>query len=341
MHPIHGRSRPLGAAAFAIAALLALPGVASATHNLKIYKAEEQVALESDQETYTAKCKTGDFALDGMWRIDHADQEGIDPNPSDPPAPYEEAIRSTEVLESYSTARDTYTFTFRKNVVGRVQLKLFVTCLGQKTAKSKGHDHQLSLSHPVENTSFPAGTFANDATVYPAAHGHTCGTNQWAVSPGFRFTGMDAGNFNEVVAGRLIRSWPASSALRSWEWSFKFDTPNELSPPAAAVTVSIRCLTWRYGSGTHKHRLIQRFRPNHTGHTDNLSKRRIHELQRSCHDYYKGIVGAFEILDHQKVWYQGMDPRIKKRAYRFLHTHAGTTNNAVKTGLFCLYERTT
>ena len=73
---IHGRTRLLiGALSLAF---VALPASASAAHDLGIYKVEQQVDIASDMVTADLSCRDGDIALDGMWRIDHADYDEDD-----------------------------------------------------------------------------------------------------------------------------------------------------------------------------------------------------------------------------------------------------------------------
>src|SRR3954454_8051099 len=55
---------------------LALPASAHAggAHLLRLYKVEKHVDLEGDAQ-YTVKCPNGDYATDGMWRVDQVDQD--------------------------------------------------------------------------------------------------------------------------------------------------------------------------------------------------------------------------------------------------------------------------
>ena len=72
----HGRTRLLiGVLSLAFAAL---PASAMAAHDLGIYKVEKHVDLDSDETIVDLSCYANDFALDGMWRIDHADQDEDD-----------------------------------------------------------------------------------------------------------------------------------------------------------------------------------------------------------------------------------------------------------------------
>src|SRR4051794_34717246 len=114
MH-IHGRTGALAAAAFAALAILA-PGSALASHDLSIYKAEAHLDLVADEGSTTVSCMPGDHALDGMWRVDHADQD-------DYVAPRDLIAGAVDVLAAYPTDDRTYTFSFDKNAIGRVQVK--------------------------------------------------------------------------------------------------------------------------------------------------------------------------------------------------------------------------
>ncbi len=58
-----------------VLAALLVPATAFAGVDLKIYKQEAQVDLSADEATFSVNCQPGDHALDGMWRIDHVDQD--------------------------------------------------------------------------------------------------------------------------------------------------------------------------------------------------------------------------------------------------------------------------
>jgi hypothetical protein len=329
-----GRTRTVTFAAFAAAAaMLALPALASAGDDLRIYKNEKQVTLNGDDETHTVSCKPDDFALDGMWRIDGAD---YDPDYDTWP----DRARVVDVIHAYATSGHTYSFRFQKNAIGRAQAKIFVTCLGEKTDGGRTltwgsvqRDNTVALATP--------GVHDVDS-VHP---GHTCTNQQSVTQPGFKLNaeyspGHELGG--DIVPARLVHSWPKGTfALTYKRWEWKFHVPPALVAPdePADVTVYHRCLRTRYTTGS-KWRLVWSFRPNHAGQTHTLphEKRTVREV--TCRDYYKGMIGAFKVLHPDHVWYMGMDPRIKKRAFTFINTSNSGTQQ-VTLGLYCLRETTT
>ncbi len=79
MTRITTHARLLAGVVAALAAL-ALPAGALAadghkSHVLKLYKVEQHVDLEGEDGTYVVTCPDGDYALDGMWRIDNVEQD--------------------------------------------------------------------------------------------------------------------------------------------------------------------------------------------------------------------------------------------------------------------------
>ena len=97
--------------------------------------------------------------------------------------------------------------------------------------------------------------------------------------------------------------------------------------------------------------------------TYNPNPKSVSEARLNCGDAYKGIVGGFAIDDtggvattasdgtglispppnatmFDNVFYLGMDPRIKQRAFRFVNR--GTSNSYnVQLALLCVNYRTT
>ena len=79
------------------------PSTAIAGHDLVMYKAEIQVDLVSDKQDHTVSCDVGDHVLDGMWRVDHADQD-------DYVAELPLIAGAVDVLQAYPSSDRTYTF---------------------------------------------------------------------------------------------------------------------------------------------------------------------------------------------------------------------------------------
>ncbi len=80
----HGRNAALLASLCAIFAL-SLGSTALAAHDVKIYKNEKHVDITSDYKTADVKCDGTDLAVDGMWRLDHIDQDEDAPLATDLP----------------------------------------------------------------------------------------------------------------------------------------------------------------------------------------------------------------------------------------------------------------
>ncbi|HMW46340.1 MAG TPA: hypothetical protein PKD47_10675, partial [Solirubrobacterales bacterium] len=69
--------RLLAFALLTVAGALLLPAIASAspTHFTKVYKIEKQLDLNGHQSAHEhLYCEAGDYAIDGMWRVDNVDQ---------------------------------------------------------------------------------------------------------------------------------------------------------------------------------------------------------------------------------------------------------------------------
>ncbi|MCW2967239.1 MAG: hypothetical protein JWM71_1011, partial [Solirubrobacteraceae bacterium] len=253
----HGRH---GAFVIAAATALALlvPASAFASHDLSIYKNEAQVDLGSDEQTMSVSCMAGDHAIDGMWRVDHADQD-------DYVKPLDLIAGAVDVLRAAPTSDRTYSFTFEKNAIGRVQVKIFVTCLGDKTVGGD-HVHSFATAFTKHGNSVETPTSAFDTTSVTAtgtgdpanpvytpvttggATNKTCPANTLLVSPGFTVdpaTGIKDDSVvpqpTDPLSGmmRLYQS-EGSNTGRDWTWGFE----NSALPPnyTAAITTTWRCL---------------------------------------------------------------------------------------------------
>jgi hypothetical protein len=334
MHPLR---RIVWSAAAVLA--LTLPASALAGHDLGIYKAETQVNLTSDEQFATVGCKPGDHALDGMWRIDHADQDDDDR--------WKTAIaRSVDVLEAFPIDGSTYRFQFVKQAIGRAQAKVFVTCLQAQTAWDEGHAHKVEILPAL--TQSHAGLGKTELTPDWTAAGGTaeCPAGTWAATPGFRVT-SPASDLIEPGTGRLYASHYADSRMRNWRWAF------QLPPTGGQVDLTLRCLKIRVqtlsgGSAPagNRHKLIGRYQQ----YSPTYRKKRVDEGQTSCGSHYKAVVSGFALDPAQigselnswsttKLWYLGQDPRIKTRAVRVLNS--GPAEQSVDTRSLCLNDRTT
>lgn len=296
-------------------ALALLPAAASASsttaHDLKLYKAERQVSLTSPDLLTDVACEPGDYAVDGMWRVDALDQPG--------------SLTAIGVPEAYPDPVDKarYRFHVTKSAPGQAQLKVFVTCLGSKTAVD-GHQHSFTLS---DRRAAPfAGGPGIGAGFQPPAS--TCAPGQIAVSPGYQFSSGGG----HIVGSRT--SLPDEfDPARSWAMAFWLDAPS-------TWTTYFRCLTLTSSAAAgHTHKIKTRF----VGHPQsfvNVGPGRT-EVRTDCGEREKALVGQFDTYPWfaQQDWFLGMDPRIKQRAFSFLNAGGGAMQ--VWTGVTCFNDRTT
>jgi hypothetical protein len=315
-------------AALAAALTLGCPGAALAAHDLSIYKVEAQVTLDSDDISTNLSCHGDDLALDGMWRLDHADQDDDD-------NVLEALPRSVDVLEAYSIdGQSTYHYRFSKNAIGRAQLKVFVTCLGEKSDQGdSNHRHTFSLTgqktamHPAQTGTFDVDDFAS------ATPG--CDSGELLVQPGYKVVPTPDPDSPGVRLGRLFRSAPTDDSLRTWAWSFAF------GPSTGDVSVYVNCLPIKIADVPgHKHKLVAKPWPTAPGPTT-IPKRRYDIAQLVCGSQYKAVVAGFRFspLNLTKFWFLGMEPQIKSRVFKFMNTH-NMPHTATVQGM-CLNYRTT
>jgi hypothetical protein len=339
---IHGRNAALLAALVAVFAL-ALSGSAFAAHDLRIYKVEKQVDLDSDDISVDLSCKTGDIATDGMWRIDHADQD------DDEFGNWSFLAESADVTEAYPSDIDTYDFRFLKNAIGRVQAKVFLTCLASKTEAADGHKHAIQLA-PVTTAGWAAtgwggGTAtvtsspgpgelpwdSNPAPPTPGTYNPTlCPVNSFVAQPGFKVI-PGAGPATDPIqyTGRLNESDPSSS-MRAWTWSMDL-TPD----PSAKVVFYAICVKRKVQTaGGENHKLVYR----HDTASGTVPAHATKTLRISCAASYKAIVAGFA-FDFGDLYYLGMDPQPKSRDFRFLNPNA--TGKTAHLAAICLNYRTT
>ena len=313
------------------AAALAFASPAAA-HDLQLYKVEKHVDLDSDDKTFELGCLNGDYVLDGMWRIDHADQDDDD-------LALSSLARSTDVLEARAIDTSTYRFHFVKWAIGRVQAKLFVTCIGQQTAPD-GHQHPIKISDfktmPWQQWDNQVLTFDGDYDLGNGVTEYACPAGWWAVTPGFVFTSPTSME-SEPGFGRVFQSRYSDYRMRSWSWGFQF------GPSGGEVDTSLRCLRMRVdGNVGERHRLIAKYKQYSFG----PKKHKVTVGQATCSDHYKALVSGFAIdltgpgLNDPATtqWYLGMDPRLKTRAFTVLNS--GTDQESVDTRTLCLNDRT-
>lgn len=322
------------AGALAALGALALPASALAGHKahlLKLYKVEQHVDLEGEDGIYTVSCPNGDYALDGMWRIDDVEQD------NDFGGTLLDLFHTVRPVQAKSVATDTYQFKFTPLSGGDVQIKLWVTCVDQNTS---GHQWTITPAVAAPNTTSTVdttgvGPYAFDDAATKATA--TCPAGQIVVAPGFDVTSGSGGN------GDLVVSKPdASDSTWTWKWAAM-----DSGASGIKVTHSWRCLTLKSQAyQSHTHRIVKQVRSQ----TDTIPANVTSETRLSCGELYKGLIGGWDlsgtanghggtahVFDY--VWYLGMDPRIKTRAFKWANNDS--IAQPVDTYLVCFKDKTT
>jgi hypothetical protein len=279
--------------------------------------------------------------MDGMWRIDHADQDDDDI--------YITSIgRAVDVREAYpfdsadsDSDYDSYHFFFDKNAIGRAQVKVFATCLRKQTEQAGGHSHNIVVTIHPTSVGNPGGAHATGNTF--------CPTNEFVAQTGYKVTpsGSDPVPFNQHVQ----ESWMTAN-MRGWTWY------TDLSQdPGSTIDYYASCVRKKLpASGGEKHKLIFRYQGPES---HSLAAKKVSTKRISCASHYKAIVAGFTLnppvttmadpntddwpgLFVPKYWWLGMDPQPKSRDFRFLNSDtaaspAGTPSLAA----ICLNYRTT
>lgn len=326
-------------APLALVAALGSPATAANVgprpHEVNTYKVEKHVDLSGEHpDNYADEdlwCNDGDIALDGMWRVDHVDQfNPSDYDPDDPEVGYYNDERDVVVYASYPDSGNERRWRFRLENLsqGNAQVKLFVTCIRGRTEQNAQHAHNLVATSVRTDTShhvLPVGQNQVDFD-------DPCPVGYYPVAPGFDFHDDD---YNEI-----FRSWPAAGG--GWSWGFKIA---QVDPD---LDVYLRCLRktvdLQYGPGAskpHKHKIPMVFRYyDTTVSPHNRSVERRFDCDQGAGNYhnYKAMVGAFAIVDPAHLWFLGMDPRPKQRAFRFWYNNSGS--NQVYLGALCIRSRT-
>jgi hypothetical protein len=331
---------PIAAVAVLAGPVEAAGNVGPRKHEVTMYKVEQQLDLSGEFPDSDAHehlyCDNGDIALDGMWRVEHVDQfDPSDEDPDDPEGGFYHDERDVVVYASYPDSSDNREWHFRLENFsqGNAQVKLFITCIKGRTEATANHGHDINISPVYTDTSHHSlGAGAQDLEF-----DGTCDPGYYAVAPGFNFVNNE---YNEP-----FRSWPIASG-RSWHWAFK------VTDPHPELNVYLRCLRKKvdseFGPGAskkHTHKVPMVYRPNLAGFATDVSPaHRSVERRFDCdqgagnYSSYKAMVGAFWIDDPHHVWFLGMDPRPKQRAYRFWYD--GSSSNTVYLGALCIRART-
>lgn len=357
----HARHGTLVTVAVIALGLLA-PGAAFG-HDLGIYKNEAQVDLVSDEQTASVGCDGTDQALDGMWRIDHADQD-------DDVEPMALISGAADVLAASPSSGSTYSFTFAKNAVGRVQAKIWVLCL-KSTTQGGAHTHSLTGAFTQADGSTPgfesttqndlAGSASVTAPLVSSATG-SCPNGTRLVSPGFAASDFRSGGVASDPPAGVMRLFESISTTGA-NWSWKFENSALPAGDTLDLTTTYRCLRIKVPQGAYdKHKLVTKFKNpvTATPAADRASTRLY-----TCGSFYKAVVSGFRIATDpadlpnygkdgeglfatttsstafNNLFYLGMDPRPRTRAFRFANRHATNDTNTVTLRSLCLNYRTT
>jgi len=305
------RARILILAVF-VFALCAAPAHAGGSHLVKLYKVEKHIDLDGEDAVYTATCPNGDYAIDGMYRMDAVDQDNEFGRL--------QLLSSVYPVAVYPSSDSAYSFSFMPTLGGDVQIKLWVTCLGKSTEPSQSHTHQWVMTSAVDFTTavLPAGGNS-------FAHPTQCPSGYIAVQPGWR-----------AAPGTTITPYASyfTSNQLSWQWSFILADPG-------ALDVYHSCLRLKSTTvNSHAHRLVTQLKPGYSGSDRNALVSDNREDQTlSCGEHYKGMLGGFRIPDPLHVWYYGMEPRIKSRTFWFGNDGGGTP--IVNLAVSCFKDKTT
>jgi hypothetical protein len=314
---------PLGLALTTTAADAGAP----TTHQLRYYSVQQFVTIageypDNEKEVYLS-CKSGDFAVEGTWAVDHVD----DLNPDAEINSGDE--RDVHVAQSLGYAENHlvnwWYFKFVNNADGNAQVNVFLTCLDRETTDNAGHKHLLSIGE--RRVASVAAVPVNDVGTSTLG---ACPANSISVAHGF-VTGVDG-----TGPSRLYRSWPTVGG--GWAWRFKNDSA---SVHSGAVGVD-RCLSLRTqpaGAGGHVHKLTAAFGPvNVDGVATTLpASEKVHS-EFTCEAHNSFIVAGSMALTNPSIsWYLGNSPRGRTHAHRFWNTHEAP---GTYVGGWCLAMRT-
>lgn len=211
-----------------------------------------------------------------------------------------------QVLESRAIDKRTWQGTVRNTATGRAQVKIFAVCI-RETTSPNGHGHQLQVSDPVTGkVNLKPGS--NEAVL-------KCPVGTVAIQPGFIADSP----------GHLVYSQPDGNG-----WKFKYTTEADL--PHDRATFSIRCLDRDVTRNGHGHSLsLLRIWDEVT-----IEPGKVHEVQLTCPDGSKGIVGGWDA--DKGLIPLGNDPRPVTRAYKIYNP----TDKPLKVrySLLCLGDNT-
>ena len=347
---------------FAVAALAATAFLAPSSalaggkaHHLGSYKVEKHIDLEGEEGEYTISCPGSDIAVDGMWRIDNVDQDNDYVYDAAPTGfPRHDVLLSVEPVAAYPISQSTFRFQFVPLAGGNVQGKLFLTCLPDEVTKVSGHTHKWI----VDGTGVTTNPHADAPTLYnppvgPATYVNVqqtstaCPAGSIAIAPGFKWElNMPGPPAIPEAWGKPWKRFPTSThntqGWTAWEWGFFSSTGGNL-------TLYYNCLErltgFKIPGGGHRHKVAPVSKLTAVV-GNNLKQNQVSEAQVECGEHYKAMLGAWHFgyngyvwngADyHHKLWYMGMDPRPKVRAFKVLNT-ALVDVFPIPSGMFAAY----
>jgi hypothetical protein len=346
----------LAAAALATMAVVA-PGSAFAggAHLLGMYKYEKHIDVEGDGGEYTISCPNNDIAIDGMWRVDNADQDNdytYDTAPSGDSGL--DVLNSLEPVAAYADNADDSMFHFEFVALegGDVQGKLFLTCLPDTATPNNGHTVAWlpSVQHDNGGTLVPAPSLSPNTytNATPTTSATPCGVKEMAIQPGFKWAG--GGTAYGKPYKRTPSTGTSSTKWRAWDWGF-------FSPTGGTVTLTWRCLPYLSDYNQplaphHRHAIRVAPRTGTTPNPGTLYGSRVTEIQVICGEHYKAMLGAWDfgytgyVWDtpvgtyNHRLWYLGMDPRPKARAFKIMNTDPLPTDGSSMFGALCWHDKT-
>lgn len=357
------RTIKLAVAAFAVTTLAGPPAAhAGAAHLLGSYKVEKHIDIEGEDGTYTVSCPNNDIAIDGMWRIDNVDQDNdfvYDPAPTFPRNAASDVLNSLEPVAAYpdSPSVSKWLFKFVATSGGDVQGKLSLFCLPKRPTAVAGHSHDwLPSARKSSNVDEPSGdlvipapganTYSNGVyTPTPGVSptGSDCAPGEIAIQPGFEWRTPDS-------YGKPWMRYPTSTSLwRNYKWGF-------FTPTGGTVRLYWRCLPLLSDYNVplgHRHKLVKTPKLTPTPVGALIKKNSVTEVQVICGDQYKAAIGVWDFgytgyvwnvpanSYYKRLWYLGMDPRPKSRAFKILNTDSVDIAANPKFGALCFKTKTT
>jgi hypothetical protein len=332
-------------------------------HFLKMYKVEKYITIpeptagvlhgtvppaDANEDTHVF-CDTNDpnnftdndLATDGMWKVVDVDQDTNNTRPFEELKVYASYRDHVPTVNYPGGDPSKWHFEFDNRTDSAVQIKMFVTCLGWKT-EPNSHRHQWTWSGVHHQN--VVGNFGVYSRQDADSAGDDCPSGTIAVSPGFQFD-------RTMGVGDIYRSRYRLNNYRGWSWGFWVE------PGPFDLDLTFHCLdipTQPAGNPNHIHDLVFDFEPgaffpaipntNIAGDPDGAGPQRSVETRvRNCDSHEKGMVHSFD-LDVGNLhaghflWFLGMDPRIKSRAYKILNT--STLAQDAQFGLMCFNDRT-